>query len=157
MISIETRVALFFVAAFALTSSGCGRKVSKVELTFENDFAGLVVIRAKPDASIPFLGRVIIPQQGELNVSENEFYGNFSITATRANGTHLKVKLLSKEASAGEYALWWFPDGAYIRYFFLGRRNEAEMFYQLNKERLYRVEESRIKRSGNSLELNTER
>jgi hypothetical protein len=32
-----------------------------------------------------------------------------------------------------------------------------ERFYQLNKERLYQIEASRLKRSGNSFELKTEK
>lgn len=127
-----------------------------VNLEFENDFAGLVVIRAKPDASTLFSGRVIIPKQGVLDVSERDFYGDFRINASRQDGTLLRVELLSKAAPADRYAVWWLPDGAYIRYFFIGRRDEMERFYQLNKEHLYKVEESRLKRTGNSFELITE-
>lgn len=149
--------ALFLVVAAAISSGGCGRKVNKVDLKLENDFAGLVVIRAKPDAVAPFSGQVVVPRQGELSVSEKDFFGDFRITAAREDGTQIAVELLSKAAAPDEYAVWWLPDGAYIRYFFVGRRDEMERFYQLNKERLYQIEESRLKRSGNSFELKTEK
>jgi hypothetical protein len=132
---------------------GCGRKVNKVELQLENDFAGLVVIRATPDSSTPFSGRVVIPKHGELNVSEKEFYGEFRINAARLDGTRLNVRWLSDHATSGTYALWGLPDGAFIRYFFLGNRDEMEQFYQQNKDRLYRVEESRLKRTESGFEL----
>lgn len=149
--------ALFLVAASALSSGGCGRKVNKVDLKLENGFVGLVVIRAKPDASVPFSGQVAVPKRGELDVAENGFFGDFRITAAREDGTRIAVELLSKAAAPDEYAVWWLPDGAYIRYFFVGRRDEMERFYNLNKERLYEVEESRLKRSGNSFELKAEK
>lgn len=131
--------------------------MNKVDLVFENNFAGLVIVRAKPDASVPFSGRVVVPKNAEINVSEKDFYGNFRINAVRQDGTRLKVVLLSTETPADDYAVWWLPDGAYIRYFYVGRRDEMEHFYRLNKERLYRVEESRLKRSGSSFELKTEK
>ncbi len=158
MISTVIRLAARLLVLVPLfLSSGCGGKVNKVDLVLGNNFTGLVVVRAKPGATIPFSGRVAVPKSGELNVSEKDFYGDFRINAVRENGTRLKVKLLSKETPADEYAVWWLPDGAYIRYFFVGRRDEMERFYQLNKERLYQVEESRLKHSGNSFELKTEK
>ena len=157
MVIISWRFAiLFLVAAVAISSSGCGPKVNKVELKLENDFAGLVVIRAKSDAAAPFSGQVAVPRQGELNVSEQGFFGLFRITATREDGTRLAVELLSEAAAPDQYAVWWLPDGAYIRYFFVGRRDEMERFYQLNKEHLYQIEESRLKREGNGFALKTE-
>jgi len=154
---IRLSAPLFVLVSTVFLANGCGGKVNRVDLVFENNFTGLVVIRAKPDASIPFSGRVVVPIDAELNVSEKDFYGDFRINAARQDGTRLKVELLSKEAPADDYAVWWLPDGAYIRYFYVGRRDEMERFYRLNKERLYQVEESRLKRSGNSFELKTEK
>jgi hypothetical protein len=152
-ICLSARLIVATLSTFWL--NGCGPNVNSVHLQFEKDFAGLLVIRAKSEAANSFSGQLLVPMRGEMEVAEKDFYGDFQITATRWDGIRFEVKLLSSSAPGDTYALWQLPDGAYIRYFFLGRRDEMERFYQLNKERLYQVEESRLKRSGNSVELNT--
>lgn len=131
----------------------CGPQVNDVHFQFNNDFAGLLVVRAKSNEPRSFSGRIVVPKEGEIEVSQDGFSGGFRVSAERENGTRLPVGLLRNAAPADAFGLWQLPDGAFVRYFYLGRRDEMERFYQSEKDRLYRVEESRLERGPNRADL----
>lgn len=139
----------FFLVICVALFNACESKVNRVNLQLENDFHGLMEVLATPSATKVFTGDVRIPRDGHIEVKEASFTGEMRISARRLDGTNLDVELIRNEAPNDAFGVWQFGSGAFVHYFYVGSRIEAEDFYRENQERLYRIPESRLRRSEN--------